>query len=66
MVGYVQVQMKNLYYGSHQYIGHVFTAQAISGLLENMRHGLISLNLFMDKNGVLAYLLVNCSIPSLE
>jgi len=51
-VGYVKVKM-NFWYGSHKYIGSLFTTQAISGCLVNMKPDWIFLILYMDQIGLL-------------
>jgi len=51
-VGYMEVKM-NFYYGFHKYIGSLFTAQAISGFLVNMKLNWIFQDLCMDHIGLL-------------
>ena len=50
--GYVAV-MVNFWCGSHQYIGHIFTAQGICGLLVNMKPAWTFLLSCMDSVGLL-------------
>lgn len=52
------VRMAKFCYGSHQYTDNAFTGPTIYGLLEGMRHGSISLHLFVDNNGLLVMLVV--------
>jgi hypothetical protein len=50
--GYV-VAMVSFWCGSLQYIGQIFTAQVMSGLLVNMKPAWIFLVLYMDMVGLL-------------